>query len=398
MQRDALILRDGEADPSRLSDEGRSPTQERASDKVLGNWIDEIKELVQVRALRSQSLTLMEHSSAVAEIERAAARKPRRDSVDDAVLRHSRRAMSAENLSWSMLQQELGYPRPRGSIGRLSSRRSRNSRRESQSPGAEETDSATRPPFSDGKDGDKTSALESPASFDEDILEGDQEEEEGGEDEENNFLDERVAGVTGYTKDTDGIVFYEITVESATHGPLSAYKVRRRYSEFREFHQELKKVMRATASDQTHRYKAVGSAASSYQQYSSTADTMASSLHSEPLPASSSLRLPPLPDNGGFWSFLQGSSPSFLQHRARSFHEIVVFAQQDPHARASRLLNNFLGPPPDSSANAYVSLNRFAAPQLHFAVEIQERKEIARTINLKRRQLEPLYPPLPSTI
>jgi hypothetical protein len=100
--------------------------------------------------------------------------------------------------------------------------------------------------------------------------------------------------------------------------------------------------------------------------------------------------LPPLPDQGGLWNFFRGDSPTFLEKRAKYFHAIITAAQNDLVARKSRILHKFLGTPPDSIAmnssleNSYVSLNRFAAPKLRLSVEVQERKQKAKNISMKR--------------
>ncbi|ETM03680.1 hypothetical protein L917_00136, partial [Phytophthora nicotianae] len=211
------------------------------------------------------------------------------------------------------------------------------------------------------------------------------------EEEEENFMNYRSASVTGYSRDTDGVVYYEVIVRSTAHGPLSAYKVRRRYSEFRDLHAALSKVMPVS-----HRKLA-----------SVTAMASISDDHNEEEDASVGFRfsitdcgedtepaLPPLPDKGGVWSYLQFDSIPLLERRAKYFHTMLVAAQRHPAARASRLLNDFVGTPPDlvslhsSVENSYVSLNRFAAPKLSFDIEIQERKEKAKSIRRRRSSLK----------
>ncbi|KAF1781996.1 Phox homologous domain [Phytophthora cactorum] len=213
----------------------------------------------------------------------------------------------------------------------------------------------------------------------------------GSQEEEENFMNYRSASVTGYSRDTDGVVYYEVIVRSTAHGPLSAYKVRRRYSEFRDLHTALSKVMPVS-----HRKLA-----------SVTAMASISDENNEEEDASVGLRfsitdcgedrepaLPSLPDKGGVWSYLQFDSIPLLERRAKYFHAMLVAAQRHPAARASRLLNDFVGTPPDlvslhsSVENSYVSLNRFAAPKLSFDIEIQERKEKAKSIRRRRSSLK----------
>ncbi|KAH7472339.1 hypothetical protein KRP22_007038 [Phytophthora ramorum] len=211
------------------------------------------------------------------------------------------------------------------------------------------------------------------------------------DEDEENFMNYRSASVTGYSRDTDGIVYYEVIVRSIAHGPLSAYKVRRRYSEFRDLHAALSKVMPVS-----HRKLASVTAMASISDDNNDVEDSSVGLRfsitdcgedSEPT-------LPPLPDKGGVWSYLQFDSIPLLERRAKYFHAILVSAQRHPAARASRLLNDFVGTPPDlvslhsSVENSYVSLNRFAAPKLSFDIEIQERKEKAKSIRRRRSSIK----------
>ncbi|KAL3662289.1 hypothetical protein V7S43_012616 [Phytophthora oleae] len=213
------------------------------------------------------------------------------------------------------------------------------------------------------------------------------------DEEEENFMNYRSVSVTGYSRDTDGVVYYEVIVRSTAHGPLSAYKVRRRYSEFRDLHTALSKVM-----PMSHKklVSVTAMASISDENSNNEEEDAAVSLRfsitdcgedSEPT-------LPPLPDKGGVWSYLQFDSIPLLERRAKYFHAMMVAAQRHPAARASRLLNDFVGTPPDlvslhsSVENSYVSLNRFAAPKLSFDIEIQERKEKAKSIRRRRSSIK----------
>eukprot|EP00644_Phytophthora_capsici_P000376 jgi/Phyca11/13698/fgenesh1_pg.PHYCAscaffold_4_\ len=213
------------------------------------------------------------------------------------------------------------------------------------------------------------------------------------DEEEENFMNYRSASVTGYSRDTDGVVYYEVIVRSTAHGPLSAYKVRRRYSEFRDLHTALSKVMPVS-----HKKLASVTAMASISDENSNNEEEDAAVglrfsitdcgeDNEPT-------LPPLPDKGGVWSYLQFDSIPLLERRAKYFHAMMVAAQRHPAARASRLLNDFVGTPPDlvslhsSVENSYVSLNRFAAPKLSFDIEIQERKEKAKSIRRRRSSIK----------
>ncbi|KAL7690690.1 putative Phox domain, PX domain superfamily protein [Plasmopara halstedii] len=215
--------------------------------------------------------------------------------------------------------------------------------------------------------------------------------EDRDEEDDENFMDYRSASVTGYSRDTDGVVYYEVIVRSTAHGPLSAYKVRRRYSEFRDLHAALSKVMPVS-----HRKLAsVTAMASIRDDHSEDEDSLVGLRFSiTECSQQRELSLPPLPDKGGMWSFLQFDSVPLLERRAEYFHAMLVAAQRHPAARASRLLNDFVGTPPDlvsmysSVENSYVSLNRFAAPKLSFDIEIQERKEKAKSIRRRRSSLK----------
>ncbi|OWZ24850.1 hypothetical protein PHMEG_00031 [Phytophthora megakarya] len=215
-------------------------------------------------------------------------------------------------------------------------------------------------------------------------------DEDDAQDE--NFMNYRSASVTGYSRDTDGVVYYEVIVRSIAHGPLSAYKVRRRYSEFRDLHAALSKVMPVS-----HKKLASVTAMASISDENNNEDEdeaiglrfSITDCGEEKEPT-----LPPLPDKGGVWSYLQFDSIPLLERRAKYFHAILVAAQRHPAARASRLLNDFVGTPPDlvslhsSVENSYVSLNRFAAPKLSFDIEIQERKEKAKSIRRRRSSIK----------
>lgn len=343
-----------------------------------------------------------------------------------------RRVMSAE-LSLSMLQQELGYPRrklSRTTAGRTQRRRG-SSLLEDTIPLRGETPWQTHD-LSEGLLAQSFLSAQEPepeqADRPSDSLnqrESDEEEKETAasvlgsvdqyeddeDDEEENFLDSRVVSVTGYSRDADGVVYYEVLIKSSSYGPLSAYTVRRRFSEFCLLHEALAQIMPVSK-----RVKISGSLSNSSR---SRARVSTSELSSPPgahtdnetlydlVNHSSQLRvlqsrsrgrehechLPPLPDKGGLWSYFQFDNVAWLDRRAKYFHAMLIAAQAHPGARASRILNEFVGTPPDSVAlhtslaNSYVSLNRFAVPKLRPSIEFQERKEIARNIHMRRSSI-----------
>lgn len=282
----------------------------------------------------------------------------------------------------SFLQEELGYPRPRSTSLRRDQRSCNNSSFLS-TVGSDYSNYLTMgnpiSPEDPNHPHIRSDAQSTPAVDKEFAAEFDEEGDTSDSvNEDENFLDHRVATVSGYTRDTDGVIYYEIVVESIEHGPLSAYTVRRRYSEFKELHRALAMIM-SSKSKHESQTKDVDPSIRSDR-------TASQSSHSN----ISQSRLPPLPDGGGLWSYFQYEKPQFLNHRSQCFDAILQAAQQHPQARASRLLNDFLGPPPDSYQTSYVSLNRFAAPTLRISIEMQERKEKAKNISNKRRQLEPM--------
>ncbi|KAG6584525.1 uncharacterized protein IUM83_07880 [Phytophthora cinnamomi] len=350
--------------------------------------------------------------------------------------RHSRRALSSgTGSSLSLLQQELGYPRRarvavdthrhrRGSLletalensmakksGHSTSHDSRELHRSSSSI-SDNIDSPSDLPRTrsvpepeaesqihqlhyHGRSWTFNSVTCSPRSD----AAGLASEDGGAKDEEEddeNFMNYRNASVTGYSRDTDGVVYYEVIVRSTAHGPLSAYKVRRRYSEFRDLHAALSKVMPVS-----HRKLASVTAMASISDDSSNSSnsnnnedevsrfSVSVTEYSEDCEPT----LPPLPDKGGVWSYLQFDSIPLLERRSKYFNAMLVAAQRHPAARASRLLNDFVGTPPDlvsvhsNVENSYVSLNRFAAPKLSFDIEIQERKEKAKNIRRRRSSI-----------
>ncbi|UIZ23630.1 hypothetical protein KXD40_007658 [Peronospora effusa] len=332
-------------------------------------------------------------------------------------IRHARRALSSgTGSSLSLLQEELGYPRRtrvtpdghryrRGSLFETSvetvtsshdSGREIHSRSSSSSGSVASTNDMLRTQsvpepetenhLHHGRTWTFNSATYSPRSDDGDTY-GDV------PDEDENFMNYRSASVTGYSRDTDGVVYYEVIVRNITHGPLSAYKVRRRYSEFRDLHVALSKVMPVS-----HRKLASVTAMASIRDESNNDEDedVSGSLRYSTTDCSESKEptLPPLPDKGGVWSYLLFDSIPLLERRAKYFNAMLTAAQEHPMARASRLLNDFVGTPPDlvsmhsSVKSSYVSLNRFAAPKLSFDIEIQERKEKAKSIRRRRSSLK----------
>ncbi|TYZ62786.1 hypothetical protein PybrP1_003593 [[Pythium] brassicae (nom. inval.)] len=349
---------------------------------------------------------------------------PQQLASDPRFARRNRRSMSAE-FTLSMLQQELGYPTRQSSRRDSVERRSRrasaatipeealssggdddappssrsstvaiasSSSRRRREPEPERRSMARRHSVesatatsvqcrSSGSDcgAAKRMSYDDAAATTADEVSDDDDDDDDGD----NFMDARVATVTGFSQDTDGVVYYEIIVRSVAHGPLSAYKVRRRYSEFRALHRALSAVM--PASRTAPRLAAL--ATNPLQE----SDDAATAAAAPPPGPDHHVLLPPLPDRGGLWAFLQFDTTPFLERRAQYFEALLVACQHHARARASRLLNDFLGPPPDAVArhssleSSYVSLNRFAAPKLRLSVEAHERKQKARNISSRRR-------------
>lgn len=350
---------------------------------------------------------------------------------DPRLARRNRRSMSAE-FTLSMLQQELGYPTRKSSRSRRDSveRKSRRTSSILEVDEAEGDDTAPSSTLSPSRSGTRQrnnstpggralaepepecrslrASIESgpkrhrssvddaqPLSNYDTTASTDNHSEcasDDDDDEDENFLDSRVASVTGFSQDTDGVVYYEIIVRSIAHGPLSAYKVRRRYSEFRALHRALSAIMPVAHRSAPLMSEGVlppadlSASAGAGLDLHERSSTSTMSLG----PVSESVCLPPLPDRGGLWAYLQFDTTPFLERRAAYFEALLVACQRHPRARASRLLNDFLGPPPDAVAlhtsveNSYVSLNRFAAPKLQLAVEAHERKQKARNISRRR--------------
>ncbi|GAB9470530.1 hypothetical protein Gpo141_00007774 [Globisporangium polare] len=354
--------------------------------------------------------------------------------TDPRFARRNRRSMSAE-FTLSMLQQELGYPKRKSS--KPNSRRdsiTEKSRRTSsileetsandnnnlitkavQILSSNSTESSSECSHFEPESERSTHRLsvESASKFpsgssrskrgsyssNQDTHDEDDNEQEDDNEDDDNFLASRVASITGFSQDTDGVVYYEIIVKSVAHGPLSAYKVRRRYSEFRDLHRALSAIMPTSRSvnlatpslgfgenDDEHE-------ASISMAQTQTQAAVAPRVH----------HLPPLPDRGGLWAYLQFDTTPFLERRAKYFQVLLVACQSHPRARESRLLNDFLGPPPDlvalhtSVENSYVSLNRFAAPKLRLSVEAQERKQKARNISRRRSSIHRVSRPTPES-
>ncbi|KAK1931381.1 hypothetical protein P3T76_013137 [Phytophthora citrophthora] len=406
-----------------------------ASPTTLAHSLKDVEEPVAVpvagRGGRSQSLSTLPRRASTANVLTVQNNHYDTFTEEDEIefhsqqrTRHARRALSSgTGSSLSLLQEELGYPRRarvtvdshrhrRGSLLETALENTMAKRKHSTSHGSSHeihsssssnsshctsdlprTQSVPEPEAENqihyqGRSWTFNSATCSPRSEATGEIKGALEDEE-----EENFMNYRSASVTGYSRDTDGVVYYEVIIRSTAHGPLSAYKVRRRYSEFRDLHIQLSKVMPVS-----HKKLASVTAMASISDENSnnededTAVGLRFSItdcgeDSEPT-------LPPLPDKGGVWSYLQFDSIPLLERRAKYFHAMMVAAQRHPAARASRLLNDFVGTPPDlvslhsSVENSYVSLNRFAAPKLSFDIEIQERKEKAKSIRRRRSSIK----------
>ncbi|GMF33907.1 unnamed protein product [Phytophthora lilii] len=255
-------------------------------------------------------------------------------------VRHARRALSSgTGSSLSLLQQELGYPRRarvaldgqrhrRGSLLETALENTMAKRAHSTSHGSVHSNSSSSGSVCSASDLQRTQSVPEPEeenqihqihyhgrSWTFNLATCSPRSDAAGaasedgrvqeEEEEENFMNYRSASVTGYSRDTDGVVYYEVIVRSIAHGPLSAYKVRRRYSEFRDLHAALSKVMPVS-----HRKLASVTAMASISDDSSN--------NNEDEDTSVGLRfsitdcgedteptLPPLPDKGGVWSYLQ---------------------------------------------------------------------------------------------
>ncbi|CAI5710405.1 unnamed protein product [Peronospora destructor] len=332
-----------------------------------------------LRGVRSQSLSKLSRRASTASVLTIEnkqcdtfSEKEENELEQQQRIRHARRALSSgTGSSLSLLQEELGYPRrvqvtPNGHSLCPSQKR--------------------RIIFIMNALGHLTSATYSPRS---DVVDtyGDV------PDDDENFMNYRSASVTGYSRDTDGVVYYEVIVRNIARGPLSAYKVRRRYSEFRDLHVALSKVMPVSY----RKFASVTTMASISDESNNDEDEdvpVRLRCSSTDCSESKEPTLPPLPDKGGMWSYLLFDSIPLLERRAKHFNAMLTAAQEHPIARASRLLNDFVGTPPDlismhsSVESSYVSLNRFAAPKLSFDIEIQERKEKAESIRRRRSSLK----------
>ncbi|RLN97164.1 hypothetical protein BBJ28_00013698 [Nothophytophthora sp. Chile5] len=418
-----------------------SPTRELPSDlKASASPVGDAAALIPIRGARSQSLTTLPRRASTTNVllqtasPSALSGSRRSNSAPAAVdedeeseqqrQRHARRAMSSGS-SLSLLQEELGYPgrklsRTRTSLDVRQRRsslletalentmaRNHSLREHSSSNGSGQEvassnnrQSMTEPEAEEpqqtlhcqGRSWTCNSATCSPHSD----VNGFFDSEDDELDELENFMNYREASVTGYSRDTDGVVYYEVIVRSTAHGPLSAYKVRRRYSEFRDLHTALSRVMPVSSKK-----LAAVTAMASFRYDDSNQEADEGPEHLVGLRFSitecgedTEPTLPPLPDKGGVWSYLQFDSLPLLERRAKYFHAMLAAAQRHEEARASRLLNDFVGTPPDlvalhsSVENSYVSLNRFAAPKLSFTIEIQERKEKAKSIRRRRSSLK----------
>uniref|UniRef100_M4BS10 PX domain-containing protein n=1 Tax=Hyaloperonospora arabidopsidis (strain Emoy2) TaxID=559515 RepID=M4BS10_HYAAE len=401
-----------------------------ASPTTAATPFKDLPGVVPVREGRSQSLTALPRRASTASVltveSSASVFQLQQDQQQHA--RQTRRALSsATSTSLSLLQEELGYPR-RAQVSAYDGPRCdrrRSSVVDTSSDVVQNDDDDRRPlarrqqsntshynnynnyNINSSSSGSTGCALSSRTLFSSSDDDGASlsfhgrssslDHDRDGGDEDENFMNYRRASVTGYSRDTDGVVYYEVIVKSLAHGPLSAYKVRRRYSEFRALHVALRGVMAVSAVTALARIRDDSSKSQEEEEEEKEKEeeeqsktrrgaTSRDGRDKEPT-------LPPLPDKGGVWSYLQFDSIPLLERRAKYFHAMLAAAQRHPRARASRLLNDFVGTPPDlvslysSVENSYVSLNRFAAPKLSFAIEIQERKEKAKSIRRRRNSL-----------
>ncbi|KAJ0398297.1 hypothetical protein P43SY_000819 [Pythium insidiosum] len=186
---------------------------------------------VVVRSSRSRSLTDRQPVLPTVASDRDAD-GPQEQENDAAMQPRMRRAMSADvPPSLSLLQQELGYPRPRAVHGGSTSSSCLNRRRGSCSRRSRNASviSVVSTEADSSLCGLGECCIEDDGRHNEELeLEADGTDSVSfDDDDDDNFLDGRIATVTGYARDTDDVVYYEIVVESVAHGPLSAYKERK---------------------------------------------------------------------------------------------------------------------------------------------------------------------------
>ncbi|OWZ15909.1 hypothetical protein PHMEG_00010367 [Phytophthora megakarya] len=250
--------------------------------------------------------------------------------------------------------------------------------------------------------------------------------------------------VVGHMYGSDKVVYYLLEVRSLEN-PLEGYVVRRRYNDFRKFHEELAKVMpsqrpRSSTSlgfspfyssllcnpltrappeasplwspVRTDDGRAVNGADpmrgswinedSSTSQQVDEYDTSAASLTEDfrPIGRSSynnNAMLPldavkfnlagrpwlaPMPSGGMLTMF--STRTSLINYRIEQFNHILAAVMSDRSGDVARLLMNFIQEKPGTQAQAYTNLSEYAPIDIPFSVERHARR---RAMSMGKRQL-----------
>lgn len=204
--------------------------------------------------------------------------------------------------------------------------------------------------------------------------------------------------VNNHSINNQGVVMYHVDIKGP-EGLLSTYTIRRRYSAFKELHQELQRLISEYAASQS-KENTQAQASADIVADAFSADNVPDSPHTqarnhqklqqiaENSVLSASFTFPALP-NGGVWSYLKRHDVRLVEQRKKRFEEILSIAIRHPATKSSPMLTSFLSVPPNlisQRGSSYVSLQDYSVPVFDRQRESIERKQLKKRLIEGRRQ------------
>lgn len=204
--------------------------------------------------------------------------------------------------------------------------------------------------------------------------------------------------VNNHSISNQGVVMYHVDIKGP-EGLLSTYTIRRRYSAFKELHQELQRLISEYAASQS-KENTQAQASADIVADAFSADNVPDSPHTqarnhqklqqiaENSVLSASFTFPALP-NGGVWSYLKRHDVRLVEQRKKRFEEILSIAIRHPATKSSPMLTSFLSVPPNlisQRGSSYVSLQDYSVPVFDRQRESIERKQLKKRLIEGRRQ------------
>ncbi|GAB9471845.1 hypothetical protein Gpo141_00009043 [Globisporangium polare] len=204
--------------------------------------------------------------------------------------------------------------------------------------------------------------------------------------------------VNNHSINNQGVVMYHVDIKGP-EGLLSTYTIRRRYSAFKELHQELQRLISEFAAHQS-KENVQAQASADFVSDAFSAENVPDSPHTqarnhqklqqiaENSVLSASFTFPALP-NGGVWSYLKRHDVRLVEQRKKRFEEILSIAIRHPATKSSPMLTSFLSVPPNlisQRGSSYVSLQDYSVPVFDRQRESIERKQLKKRLIEGRRQ------------